>query len=56
MIERRPGIGITLKLSNKVNLDLLREFLSNRIGASKRDIWMRAGNVIASSLKILRAR
>ena len=28
-----------------------RKFLSNRIGASKRDIWTRAGNVIAPSLK-----
>ena len=27
-----------------------RKFLSNRIGASKRDIWTRAGNVIAPSL------
>ena len=28
-----------------------RKFLSNRTGASKRDIWTRAGNVIAPSLK-----
>ena len=28
-----------------------RKFLSNRIGASKRDIWTRVGNVIAPSLK-----
>ena len=28
-----------------------RKFLFNRIGASKRDIWTRAGNVIAPSLK-----
>ena len=28
-----------------------RKFLSNRIGASKRDIWTRAGNVIAPALK-----
>ena len=26
-----------------------RKFLSNRIGASKRDIWTRVGNVIAPS-------
>ena len=30
---------------------IYRKFLSNRIGASKRDIWTRAGNVIAPSLK-----
>ena len=29
----------------------LRKFLSNRIGASKRDILTRAGNVVAPSLK-----
>ena len=28
-----------------------RKFLSNRTGASKRDIWKRAGNVIVPSLK-----
>ena len=30
---------------------IYRKFLSNRTGASKRDIWTRAGNVIAPSLK-----
>ena len=33
-----------------INL-VYRKFLSNRIGASKRDIWTRAGNVTAPSLK-----
>ena len=30
---------------------IYRKFLSNRTGASKRDIWTRAGKVIAPSLK-----
>ena len=34
-----------------VTLLTYRKFLSNRTGASKRDIWTRAGNVIAPSLK-----
>ena len=30
---------------------MYRKFLSNSTGASKRDIWTRAGNMIAPSLK-----
>ena len=47
VIECTGNIG----LHNLAGNHDTRKFLSNRIGASKRDIWTRAGNVIAPSLK-----
>ena len=43
-----PGPG--MPVINTVPMQY-RKFLSNRTGASKRDIWTRAVNVIAPSLK-----
>ena len=49
--DARPNFRVFCNYFYSLCLISYRKFFSNRIGASKRDIWMRVGNVIAPSLK-----